>query len=184
MSLKSQMDRAFISTDGYCEEENTISKAPRNIQKPILDFDPNSANFATLLASGIPKKIASNMLKYRANGGYFRDQEALKKIYGMDDELYTRIQPHIIIYKNNGNFESFEEDTLKGSEAKSDVIILEINQASRNELEKLKGIGPSYAKWIVKYRERLGGFTSRDQLLEVYRIEQSTLDMIKPFYKC
>ena len=89
MSLESQMDGAFTSIDGYYEEENSIYKAPRNIQKPILDLDPNSVNFATLLASGIPKNIASNMLKYRANGGYFRDQEALKKIYGMDDELYT-----------------------------------------------------------------------------------------------
>ncbi|WP_113905791.1 ComEA family DNA-binding protein [Aliidiomarina celeris] len=43
-----------------------------------------------------------------------------------------------------------------------------INQASAEELAKvLKGVGVSRARAIIELRERLGGFTDIDQLLEV-----------------
>lgn len=44
---------------------------------------------------------------------------------------------------------------------------LDLNEADSLSLVKLKGIGPYYAHKIIKYRERLGGFTSASQLKEV-----------------
>lgn len=38
---------------------------------------------------------------------------------------------------------------------------------------KTKGIGPSYAKRILKYLELLGGYTSKEQLLEVYGMDSA-----------
>ena len=59
-------------------------------------------------------------------------------------------------------------------------LSVELNSADTTTLQLLHGIGPTYARRIVKYRERLGGFISTDQLLEVYGFTPELLDHIRP----
>jgi len=54
-----------------------------------------------------------------------------------------------------------------------DTIIIELNQADTLDLQLLKGIGPYYASNILKYRNLLGGYVKREQLLEVYGMDSS-----------
>lgn len=58
---------------------------------------------------------------------------------------------------------------------------VELNSADSTTLQLLHGIGPVYARRIVRYRERLGGFTSTDQLLEVYGFTPELLDHLAPY---
>ena len=45
---------------------------------------------------------------------------------------------------------------------------VEVNTADTAALIALPGVGPAFARGIVKYRDLLGGFVSLDQLGEVY----------------
>ena len=58
---------------------------------------------------------------------------------------------------------------------------IDLNNADTTTLQLLKGIGPAFARRIVRYRERLGGFVSVDQLLEVYGFTPALLDLIEPY---
>jgi competence ComEA-like helix-hairpin-helix protein len=60
-------------------------------------------------------------------------------------------------------------------------LLVNINTADTTELKSLKGIGSYYAKQIVEYRERLGGFYRIDQLYEIERLREETIQMIEPF---
>ncbi len=51
-----------------------------------------------------------------------------------------------------------------------ETLSFDINTADTIDLQQLRGIGPVYARRIVKYRELLGGFHSLNQLTEVYGI--------------
>ncbi|HTK17902.1 MAG TPA: helix-hairpin-helix domain-containing protein [Mucilaginibacter sp.] len=53
----------------------------------------------------------------------------------------------------------------------ADGVVIELNSADSAKLTELKGIGPSFARRIVNYRNRLGGFVSKDQLKEVYGMD-------------
>ena len=57
---------------------------------------------------------------------------------------------------------------------------MELNGADTTTLQLLHGIGPVFARRIVRYRERLGGFTSTEQLLEVYGFTPELLAHIAP----
>lgn len=46
--------------------------------------------------------------------------------------------------------------------------------------QSIKGIGPAYAKRIVGYREKLGGFVSVDQVGTTYGLPDSTFQKMKP----
>ncbi|HDN27735.1 MAG TPA: helix-hairpin-helix domain-containing protein [Thioploca sp.] len=57
------------------------------------------------------------------------------------------------------------------------VFAVDINTASVEELaHELSGIGPVKAQRIVEYREKIGGFVSLEQLIEVYGIGPKTLE--------
>ena len=57
---------------------------------------------------------------------------------------------------------------------------VQINTADTLVLQNLPGIGPYFARNIVSYREKLGGFVEMNQLLEVYAFDSTRLETIKP----
>jgi len=52
-------------------------------------------------------------------------------------------------------------------------FIVELNSADTFDLQRLRGIGPSFARRIVNYRQRLGGYIRKEQLLEVFGMDSS-----------
>ncbi|MCX6241263.1 MAG: helix-hairpin-helix domain-containing protein [Bacteroidetes bacterium] len=59
------------------------------------------------------------------------------------------------------------------------LVRIDINKADTLELQRLKGIGPSYARRIVNYRNRLGGFINNRQLLEVWGVDTALYNLIR-----
>lgn len=78
---------------------------------------------------------------------------------------------------NNPNSFKHSDKTSRRS-AKTDDMV-ELNSADTTRLKQLRGIGSGYAKMIVAYREKLGGFYSSAQLLEVYKFPDETYQKIK-----
>ena len=56
---------------------------------------------------------------------------------------------------------------------------ININTATEQELESLKGIGPATAKNIIRYREEYGGFSSIEEIKNVKRIGDKIFEKIK-----
>lgn len=56
-----------------------------------------------------------------------------------------------------------------------------INRASREELEKLPGIGPTLAARIVEQRERYGPFRRAEHLMLVRGISERRFRQLRPF---
>lgn len=63
--------------------------------------------------------------------------------------------------------------------ARSNVV--NINRATRSELEALPGIGPTRAADIIAYREAHGPFRSLEELLKVAGIGKATLEGLREF---
>ncbi|MBO5849197.1 MAG: helix-hairpin-helix domain-containing protein [Bacteroidales bacterium] len=65
--------------------------------------------------------------------------------------------------------------------SKKEIEIVNINTADTISFMKLPEIGPFFARNIVAYREKLGGFIDKKQLLEVYRLDSSIFEIIMPY---
>lgn len=63
---------------------------------------------------------------------------------------------------------------------KKQPLRIELNSADTLTLQLLHGIGPVFARRIVSYRDRLGGFVRPSQLLEVYGFTPDLLSHISP----
>ena len=59
-------------------------------------------------------------------------------------------------------------------------LIVNLNEADTLELQDLYGIGPYFARSIVKYRNLLGGYVNKEQLLEVRGMTDDRYQAIAP----
>ena len=60
--------------------------------------------------------------------------------------------------------------------------VVELNSADTTILKKVPGIGSTFARRIVKYRELLGGYVSVQQLTEVYGMDEERYEALKPWF--
>ena len=86
---------------------------------------------------------------------------------------YKAIRPKVFVTRKFGGKESGVRrkwvDYKSGGHKKIQAI--DINTADSAAWVALNGIGPGFAKRIMTYREKLGGFYQVDQLKEVYGLD-------------
>lgn len=144
-----------------------------------FNFNPNTATVSELRKLGLGNRVSKSIINYRSKGGVFRKKEDLKKIYGLSDSDYFKLEPYIVIPVNDaiqkpGGIVEQANDRVATSKK-----MIELNIADSLQLVSLPGIGPVLAARIIKYRDRLGGYVHSDQLLEVYGLKPETYEMVK-----
>ena len=77
------------------------------------------------------------------------------------------------------NKEAGIEDSQEKIQQNREEKKININTATEQELESLKGIGPATAKNIILYREEYGGFSSIEEIKNVKRIGDKIFEKIK-----
>jgi DNA uptake protein ComE-like DNA-binding protein len=82
--------------------------------------------------------------------------------------LAYSISPLMVSYESS-QLPGVDIDSIQQLKQKPKTI--EINSADSVALLELNGIGPVFAKRILKYRQMLGGFAFKRQLLEVYGMD-------------
>jgi competence protein ComEA len=143
------------------------------VEKRLEKFDPNTASKDLLIQVGLSEKVADRIIKFRTKGWKFRTKESLRKIYGISESQYAELEPYVVI-----KMDEFRSDENK-FEVKKKERICELNTADSLQLCDLPGIGAGFARRIIKFREKLGGFIKKEQLLEVYGLDSSKFDIIQ-----
>jgi DNA uptake protein ComE-like DNA-binding protein len=166
--------------------ENRIDNYPvkNEYQLPVLfPFDPQVADMNDFLDLGISEFVANNLIKYREAGGKFTQAEDMRKIYGMDEELFQRLKPYVRITEDSLNI-AFVDPVLLFDEklpAKELPKVFELNTAGFRDLISMEGMEGRLAGRIIKYRELIGGFYSMDQLEEVYGMTDSIKHLLSEY---
>ena len=149
-----------------------------NQQIKLFKFDPNHLTAEEWKKLGLSEKQIEVIKNYKEKGGKFYKKEDLKKIYSISEKKYKSLEPFIIIpSKKKQQRKKQQKEIVKKPKIKKNIII-ELNTADSAGLTKLYGIGPTFSSRIIKYRNLLGGFYSKNQLLEIYGFDSTRLKMI------
>lgn len=171
------------------EKLETVKVLENGSVKSLFTFDPNTITDSALSVLDIPDKVVSNLKKYRLKGGKFHKPEDIGKLYGMNDSIFQKILPYVSLEpaaRVAGETATLRPDSVKHysirksapqferptATSRQDRTVFELNSADSTVLIRLPGIGPVLAGRIIRYRNLLGGFTSVDQLSEVYGMTQ------------
>jgi len=146
----------------------------------LFVFDPNTVNKEQLMALGFKEKTANTFINYRNKGAHFHKKEDVKKVYGITEELFSKIESYILIEKSKPGQNITEQQEPK---TKKQLKTIELNTADSAALLPLPGIGPSFAKRIIKYRDLLGGYYAVEQLKEVYGLNDTLFNLVKDHVK-
>jgi DNA uptake protein ComE-like DNA-binding protein len=147
-------------------------------QVELFEFDPNQLSAKEWEKLGLSKKQIKVINNYKEKGGKFYKKEDLRKIYSISEQKYKLLEPFITISSKKKNIKRKQKiKTTRKPQVKKKLLI-QLNTADSAELTKLYGIGPAFSSRIIKYRKLLGGFYSKNQLLEVYNFDSTRLKMI------
>lgn len=157
---------------------------PRVPQVALAPFDPNTLSALDWQARGLPAWLAERLVKYRNAVGGFRAKEQLRKAYGLSDTTYARLAPFLQLpdqlparparaYATSrpGRYPErppFGVTTGRFARKPSNLTAFDLNLADTTQLMQIRGIGRGYARRIVEFRERLGGFLRQQQVGELY----------------
>ncbi|MFC4231107.1 helix-hairpin-helix domain-containing protein [Parasediminibacterium paludis] len=147
----------------------------------LFEFDPNTLDAAGWKRLGLRDKTITTLLNYRNKGGKFRKAEDLKKIWGLRPQEADRIIPYARIDAPQNNFSK----QAFGSAAPSakTIAVVDINTAQPEDLRHIPGMENGLQYRIVKFREKLGGFISLEQVKETYGMTDSAFAAMEPYIK-
>ena len=125
---------------------------------------------------GVGPAIAKRIVEYRQSHGSFTRPEDLLNVRGIGAAKLSQIRPQITL--TGGGVSSVTRPASR-TQTQSQGGLIDINRASAQELERLKGVGPAIAKRIVEYRQAHGSFTRPEDLLNVRGIGAAKLKQIR-----
>ncbi len=143
--------------------------APEKKSSRTKIVDPNTASVEDLVAIGLKQFQAERLVKFRNSGARFFSREDMEKVYGLSSENLDRLIPYL---KFPERIQNESKEHVSELELPSRV---DLNLADSAQLTQLKGVGPYFARKIISYRKRLGGFKSISQLLEIKNIDSLIL---------
>ena len=141
----------------------------------LTPFNPNEFSLEMGEMIGLSERQSESILKYINKGGQFKIKEDFKKMYVISAEKYDELKEYIQLpdeYRSNYEEKEWEKEEAAFEKKPKAIITANLNEADSADLVKVSGIGPFYAKSIVKYRDELGGFVNKRQLLELYGMDE------------
>lgn len=188
-------ERAFADSTERSSTGETLRGTgySRLSEAEVFAFDPNHLPIDQWQRLGLSEKQAQAIHRYEERGGEFRSKADLARMRVIRPELIESWWPFIQLPDSNPSKNDFrrsegyasndrQRDTTRrhwsdAGEGRDERATstrarkLEVNTCDSVQLEALPGIGSSFARGIIKYRDQLGGYFTLDQLAEVYVLQ-------------
>ena len=139
-----------ISSHTKCAENVRRTVPPARVESFV--FDPNTVSVEDLCRLGFSRKQAESIDNYRRKGGRFRRKKDFARSFVVSDSIYRRLESYI------------------------DIPLVDLNLADSAALDALPGIGGWFASKIIEHRNVLGGFSHKEQLMDIYRFDKEKYD--------
>lgn len=167
--MNEHTERSMITTDVQAKDVEKKSKpkiSDTKERKKIIVIDVKGA----VVKEGVYEMKEGDRTKNAVEkAGGFLPEADVKKV-----NLAQIVQDQMILYVPNKN----EQVQEVAASSKGEVKI-QINTASKEQIEKITGIGSRKAESILKYREEHGPFRKIEDLLEIDGIGAKSLEKIK-----
>jgi competence protein ComEA len=152
-----QLQQAGVT--GKSEDEYGDGKASQHKPIALFLFNPNNLPAVQWQKLGLTARQVKGIKNYEAKGGKFYTKADVKKMYTLTPQDYERLAPYIQL------------PATKEAAGVKAIIRVDLNTADSASLTQLQGIGPAFARRIIQYRKRLGGFHNKQQLKEIYGMD-------------
>ena len=145
----------------------------KKYRRPPHLFNPNQYTLEDWKSLGLSEKQAAAVMKFCRFP--LKSNADLQKIFIIPEELYQLIKDSTY-YEPLPSHEIKPKEVFKKKQPQIEPIQMVHLDSAR--LVALPGIGPFYAKMVMKYEKALGGFHAKEQLLEVYKMNEEVYEIL------
>jgi len=113
---------------------------------------------------------------FRAQNRYVNSAREFQQVTGVSDSLLAKIAPSFKFpdWVNNRKTTAYNYEYASSKHFPKQ----DINTATAEALMKIYGIGEGFSNRILKYRDKLHGFTYIDQVAEVYGLDKEVYQRV------
>ena len=152
-----------------------LHKSEREVK--LYPFNPNYITDYKGYMLGMSLEEIDRLHKFREKGKFINSISDFKKVTNVSDSLLNKISPYFkfpdwVVAKSNSKKDQHQFFEKNKIERKN------INQASKEELMKVYGIGDKLSDIILKDKEKFGEFVTIEQLKYVWGITPETFENI------
>lgn len=166
-SKKGQEESVFMldtALQQAIEEQKKVSSSQK-----IYPFNPNFISDSKGYYLSLSVDQIDRLHRYRSQGKWVNSANDFQQVTGVSETWMNQYAPYFKFPFHKRTFNS----------KKKLVQPQDLNTVSAEDLIRIKGIGEVLSKRIVKYRQRLKGYTTIDQLDEVYGLDVHVLGRLK-----
>lgn len=192
-SLEARKKRSYSGSEKINDDNTKPGVAWKKPDQPF-SFDPNTLNDSGWMELGFNQKNIETLRNYMNAGAEFRSKRDFEKLYFVNDSIYNYLEPYIALpesnfkkWDNNDWDKDYQTEKIKWSDTADyeaflyEKVLVDLNTADTTELDAINWIGPYYAREISKYRDELGGFYNKAQLLEIWSFTPGKIDTISEY---
>lgn len=168
------------------QETSLLAAANTALSEALVEpmsfpFNINSIDSSGMVSLGLSRRSISGLLRFRSKGGEVRDEAAFEKLFSLTEAEKDRLRPWLRFEPAAPNSAFANKSDVNKAAGTWQAVPL--NQTDSLALLEVPGIGPAFAGRIIRYRERLGGFTSIHQLKEVFGIDSARYEALAPLFQ-
>jgi len=172
LSLQSQID--------------SLKQEKRDYVPKIYPFNPNFITDYKGYKLGMSVAEIDRLLAFRKENKYVNSPKEFQAVTKVSDSLLNAISPYFKFpdwVTNKKEFKDYKKYSNTAFAKKEKIVIIDINQASQEDLIKIYGIGEAISLRILKFKESLGGFVSMEQMKDVWGLSDEVIDNLNTHFK-
>jgi DNA uptake protein ComE-like DNA-binding protein len=168
-------------------EIDSMKMSKSNEKPKFYTFNPNFISDYKGYKLGMSVQEIDRLLAFRKENKYVSSAKEFQEVTKISDSLLNKISvyfkfPDWVQSKNSYKTEK-KSYNVKPYAEKEKIVILDINQATQEDLIKLYGIGEALSQRILKQKEILGCFVSMEQMKDIWGLSPEVLVELNTHFK-
>ena len=183
-----KIDTPKVMSFGY--QIDSLRKINLENRKPkIFPFNPNYITDYKGAQLGMSLVEIDKLLAFRKTGKFINSKKEFQKVTTISDSLLNSISSYfkfpdwVVKRKQNMQLSTSRDTRLFTEKSKYIVTSTDINLAVKEDLKTINGIGEKLSERIIKYRSKLQGFSTPNQLYEVWGLSAEVVVKVLLVFK-
>ena len=172
LSLQSQIDSL---------KHDKLNYVPK-----IYPFNPNFITDYKGYKLGMTVPEIDRLFAFRKQNKYVNSPREFQAVTKVSDSLLNVMSPYFKFpdwVKNKKEFKEYKKYPNTAFTRKEKMVVIDINQATQEDLIKIYGIGDAISIRILKFKESLGGFVSIEQMNDIWGLSDEVIENLNVHFK-